>query len=158
MHIKERQGWIRYAIVAACISAASAIPATHARAATARGTLIVGATVEARCTVSGAAVGAGIASRASVAVTGALTFSCTTGSAYAIGLSTGNTGNTGGATFNAAPASSLSLPDRQSDATVSAGTGNGSTQTVSMTGLIPRGNDNAAARAFDDVIMATITF
>ena len=156
------QGPIRYASITAFVIA-SAFPCMHAHAAAALGSLIVGATVEATCMVSGTALGAGIASRASVAVTGPMTFTCTAGSAYAIGLS--GASNRGGATFNAALDSSL--PARQSGAAlshaagttmVSDGTGTGSAQTVSVAGLIATVNDNAPDHAFGNVITATINF
>ena len=160
MQLNGWQGPIRYASVTAFVIA-SAFPCMHAHAAAALGSLIVGATVEATCTVSGTALGAGIASRASVAVTGPMTFTCTAGSAYAIGLS----GASGGATFNAALDSIL--PARQSGATlshaagttrVSDGTGTGSAQTVSVAGLIAPTNDNAPDHASGNVITATINF
>lgn len=158
MHIKSRQDSIRYAIATAFV-AGSALLGMPDHAATAAASFGVGATVTSTCTVSGTALDADRASGSRADVTGALTFTCSKGSFYALGLS----GNSSGATSSAVPSYSLSA--RKSDGTVwqdtsgitvSAGTGNA--QTVSVSGVISRGADSAPAQATGDVITATIVF
>lgn len=170
MHTILKQVALKSALVAALGFGV----AFNSHAAQASGTFGVTANVAASCTISGATLDFGTfnALGGNVDATSTLSATCTNGSAYTIGLNAGTgadatttarkmTHSNGTNTLNySLSATSLGGANwgAVGEAGVSAGTGSGSTQEITVYGRIPSGQTGAIAGAYSDIITATIDF
>ena len=170
-----KRNFKEHAVKLAVVSALVAGFAVNSYAAQNTGTFAVTADVAASCTVSGTALGFGsfdVLSGANVDATSTITATCTTGSAYTIGLNGGttatgtvaarkmvhtNTVNLLNYTLSKVAAGGANWTD-VGGASVGSGTGNGVGQNLTVFGRIPTGQTTPIVGAYSDLITATIDF
>ncbi|HBK47234.1 MAG TPA: spore coat protein [Xanthomonadaceae bacterium] len=164
----------RFAIPAVSLLAIAAAT-FNAGAAQQSTTFTVDATVAAACTVSATALDFGDTVNVlggAVDGTGTLTATCTSGSAYTIGLNAGVSDDAtvadramtldGGTdvlrySLSSVAAGGLNWED-VGGANLASGTGNGAAQAITVYGRIPAGQTDVTAGTYQDTITATIEF